>query len=120
MAKNKNAKQVKSQNPYHHRINFLYQAIKHFAEKTDEGSQSISKYYARTLKEVQKKSLAKVHPNIKRTICRKCRQYLSPGSNSVKIRWKSKNGSRQQLTVSCNECGRVKRFVVSSKDEIKK
>lgn len=112
MKDSKSIKQAKIQNPYHHRINFLYQATKYLAESDDERLKNISKYYADTMKEVQRKSLAKIDPSIKRTICKKCHKYISPKSNNAKIQWKSKC-KRSYLVVKCNQCANVRYFVAN-------
>ncbi|XP_033631272.1 ribonuclease P protein subunit p21-like [Asterias rubens] len=93
------------------RINFLYQAAHCMLLQNPENT-SLARFYITTMKNVAKKSVLRIHPGIKRTICKRCDLLLIPGLTS-KVRSRGKR--QKHLVVTCIECGGVKRFV-SNKD----
>ncbi|VEU19521.1 DEKNAAC100095 [Brettanomyces naardenensis] len=68
---------------------------------------------------VAKKSVSKVHPNIKRVTCKKCSRLMVPG---VTAKWRLMNYSKDKmpkcdiLEISC-VCGNIKRFPIGQKPD---
>ncbi|GME69987.1 hypothetical protein B5S31_g1572 [[Candida] boidinii] len=76
----------------------------------------LSRVYLKGMNNVSKKTVLKLSPNIKRTICKKCqRSLILPGANHSNVRMinhsKKQNPENDILEISCY-CGKVKRFPV--------
>ncbi|XP_038067500.1 ribonuclease P protein subunit p21-like isoform X2 [Patiria miniata] len=89
------------------RINFLYQAAHCMLLQNPENTK-LARFYITTMKNVAKKAVLRIHPNIKRTVCKRCDLLLVPGLTS-KVRVKGKR--QKHVVVTCLECGGVKRFL---------
>ncbi|XP_076464320.1 ribonuclease P protein subunit p21-like [Babylonia areolata] len=88
------------------RINYLYQAA-HLCLQQSPPNPEQCRFYIQTLKTVAEKHVIRLHPEIKRSICRKCYMLLVPGiTSSCKIKKKGE----KQTAVSCLHCGSVKHF----------
>ncbi|XP_052791088.1 uncharacterized protein LOC128225098 [Mya arenaria] len=95
------------QEDIHKRLSFLYQAA-YQTLKSKNNNAGLCRYYINTLKLIARKNCIALHPNIKRTICKRCNMLLVPGLSSL-IRLKHK---RQKMsTITCTECGTVKLYV---------
>ncbi|KAF8454959.1 RNAse P Rpr2/Rpp21/SNM1 subunit domain-containing protein, partial [Terfezia claveryi] len=76
---------------------------------------ALSRFYLSTLRSVAQKNVLRIHPNIKRCICKRCEAHLVPG---VSCTLESENRSRrgkawaEVMVVRCGGCGVVKRFPV--------
>lgn len=112
-----------SRNPNFHlhaRLSHLYQASTVLAAPTEAGdapvSPALSRFYLQNLRAIAKKSVMRLDPSIKRTICKRCDSLLVPGVSSThRIENPSKGGKKSWadvLVVECNACGAVKRFPV--------
>ncbi|XP_053613530.1 uncharacterized protein Rpp21 [Plodia interpunctella] len=86
------------------RINFLYQASKYISEKNP----ALSSYYGNLIVNVAKKSVLKIHPDIKRQLCKKCRCILILNS-TAKLKMKSKKKSKI-MEWTCKACGTRRTF----------
>ncbi|KAL7272344.1 hypothetical protein RUND412_004853 [Rhizina undulata] len=143
MGKSKNAKQGnKPTAPNGHlysRINFLYQASHILngqagpgslttptaasvdAPQSSTPSDPLSRFYLSTARAVAKRSVLRLDPSIKRTICKRCDSLLIPGVSSVhRIENASKGGRKSWadvLVIECNACGAVKRFPVGMEEK---
>ena len=77
---------------------------------------NLSRFYLTHLRSVAKKSVLRLGPSIKRTICKRCDTLLVPGTSCEhRVENKSKNGRKKWadvLIVECKACGSVKRFPV--------
>lgn len=105
---------------HYQRISFLYQSSGLFANL--EKYQVLSRALARNVDLVSKKTVLKLTPAMKRTICKKCHTNLIPGIN-MKIR--IENLSKKQLEKSqvlvhqCNNCLEQKRFPIGKNKDYK-
>lgn len=95
------------------RLSYLYQLSNTFA--TNKKYELLSRNFARNVDGIAKKTVLKLSPSIKRTLCKKCNTLLIPGIN-MKIY--TENKSKEQLDKcevlvnSCMTCGKKKRFPV--------
>jgi len=106
----------KSLNPAYHRVNFLYQAAFMLNCNSENSSElsDIAQFYSSTLIQVAEKAQVKLHPSLKRTICKKCRSVLVAGiSSKVSYEGKQKNKS---FVIKCNRCGTIKRFLTTNSE----
>lgn len=95
------------------RISYLYQAAGHFAGSEKYGI--LSRALARNVDLVSKKTVLKLTPALKRTLCKRCNSLLVAGlTMAVSIENKAKNQQdvNDVLVHSCTRCGTVKRFPV--------
>ncbi|XP_075983026.1 ribonuclease P protein subunit Rpp21 [Anticarsia gemmatalis] len=86
------------------RINYLYQISKMMAEKNP----ALSSYYGNLVINVAKKNVLKIHPEIKRQLCKKCRCVLVEnvtGKMKVKSSKKTKT-----IEWTCNTCNSKRYF----------
>lgn len=95
------------------RISFLYQASNKFCLQPKY--QILSRGYGRNLDLVAKKTVLKLSPALKRTLCKKCDMLLIPGlTMTMKIENESKAESHHNdvLVHTCIKCGEKRRFPV--------
>ncbi|KAL4262561.1 Rpr2-domain-containing protein [Pleurotus pulmonarius] len=102
------------------RMNFLYQASSYLNsipshsdshETTPNRIQSedISSRYIGMMKTVGQKTLVKIDPTVKRTLCKGCNTVLQPGINTtVRITKLSSHG--HAVTYTCNRCKTSRRI----------
>ncbi|KAF7428071.1 hypothetical protein PC9H_007290 [Pleurotus ostreatus] len=103
------------------RMNFLYQAssylnsISSHSTDSDETtptriqSGDISSKYIEMMKTVGQKTLVKIDPTVKRTLCKGCDTVLQPGINtSVRINRPPSHG--HAVTYTCNRCKTSRRI----------
>lgn len=88
------------------RLNFLYQAA-HIALTGSSADWDLSRHYTTTLRTLAQKNVLRLHPNLKRTLCKSCDMLLIPGISS-KVRLKE--GKMEILIVECLNCNTIKRF----------
>ncbi|CAH0728604.1 unnamed protein product, partial [Brenthis ino] len=86
------------------RINFLYQISKQIAETNP----ALSAYYGNLIVNVAKKNVLKIHPDLKRQICKRCRCILLDNI-SAKVKIKNKNKSKY-IQWTCKTCGMKRNF----------
>lgn len=113
---------------HHQRVTYLYKLGSILAFKQSQfnlpvekkrATEVLSRAYLNHMDLVSKKAVLKLHPDIKRTICKKCNRLLIDGLTS---KTRMKNNSRNKLPhcdileISC-ECGSVKRFPVGKDPE---
>ncbi|KAI5642807.1 RNAse P rpr2/Rpp21/SNM1 subunit domain-containing protein [Phthorimaea operculella] len=86
------------------RINYLYQISKYMVDKNP----ALSSYYGNLIVNVAKKNVLKIHPDIKRQLCKKCRCILVDGTSaSMKIKTKNK---KKAIEWTCHTCGNKRNF----------
>ncbi|CAB3249434.1 unnamed protein product [Arctia plantaginis] len=86
------------------RINYLYQISKLIVSKNT----ALSSYYGNLVINVAKKNVLKIHPDIKRQICKKCRCILIHNvSGKMKLKQKKKS---KIIEWTCNTCGTKRTF----------
>ncbi|XP_004923387.1 uncharacterized protein LOC101735312 [Bombyx mori] len=84
------------------RINYLYQISKAMASKNT----ILSSYYGNLVVNIAKKNVLKIHPEVKRQICKKCRSILIENvSTNMKIR---NHNKLKRIEWKCNICGERK------------
>ncbi|XP_050391105.1 ribonuclease P protein subunit p21 [Patella vulgata] len=89
------------------RINFLYQAA-HQALTTSPSDLSLCRFYIKTLRAITQRQVLRLHPYIKRSICKKCCVLLVPGiTMSVRIK---ANGEKYS-EITCLDCGKKCKFL---------
>ncbi|XP_064478937.1 ribonuclease P protein subunit p21-like [Ornithodoros turicata] len=89
-----------------HRMNYLYQVLNHVLENAPS-SNNLHCYYGHTMRMISRRIQAKLHPSIKRTLCKKCSMLLSPGVTCT-VRLRGKRSKHQ--VIRCLTCGTIKRF----------
>ncbi|CCE82667.1 Piso0_002403 [Millerozyma farinosa CBS 7064] len=100
------------------RISYLYQASTQFS--LDEKYQILSRALARNMSLVAKKTVLRLSPHMKRTICKNCNTVLNPGlSMSSRIENKSRRKAPHNdvLVYECNHCKAEKRFPIGKNRE---
>ncbi|XP_076075567.1 ribonuclease P protein subunit p21-like isoform X2 [Mytilus galloprovincialis] len=105
MGKNKGGIPQKEQ---FQRMQYLYQAANQCI-KSDPRDLNLCRFYLTTMRSIAKKSVLRLHVDIKRTMCKKCCVLLIPGVTAI-VRTKSKK--EKHLVVTCLECDTVKRFLL--------
>ncbi|KAG7297616.1 hypothetical protein JYU34_018329 [Plutella xylostella] len=92
------------------RINYLYQLSKELAKT----NRVLSSYYGNLMTSVAKKNVLKIHPDIKRQSCKKCKCSLI---EKVSANRKIKKTSNKQkfLHLTCSTCDTQKKFPLSKK-----
>lgn len=90
-----------------HRMNFLYQACHLMQSSPNASKTNLSAYYGQIMTGVAKKTVLRIDPSIKRTICKGCHNLLVPGMSS-KVRVVKKNSGQVQHL--CLNCQTLKRF----------
>lgn len=107
------------------RLNYLYQLSNHLittpTSKTTTSSNNsslqsfLARGYDRNLDLLSKRTLSKLSPSMKRTICKKCHVMLIPGlTMSIQMENKSKQQDDKcdVLVNKCLTCGECKRFPI--------
>lgn len=104
------------------RISFLYQSAQLLSQPSPYSTSPtidptpLSRFYLSTARTVAQKSVLRLSPNLKQTICRRCDALLIPGTTSTHRIENNSRGGRKSwadvLVVGCNACGTVKRFPV--------
>lgn len=90
-----------------HKLNFLHQAS-HAVLAINPENVEMSRFYASTMKEIAKKLVYKLDPNIKRTTCKHCHALLVPGI-TAKVRIRRKR--ERHLVVTCLGCNTLRRYL---------
>lgn len=96
------------------RLNFLYQSAhlmleENQSKKKNKNQDKVANYYSQLMISIGHKSVQRLSREIKRTICKGCRNVLIPGINAKVQVKKKKIGSICQL------CNSVKSFPVQKK-----
>lgn len=94
------------------RVSYLYQASNLLLT---EGKPILSSGYSRSVDLVAKKTVMKLSPGIKRTLCKKCHNLLVPGiTQTTELQNDSKSNTRKSdvLVHTCMVCNTSKRFPV--------
>ena len=95
------------------RISFLYQAAN---QMTVSGKYNIlSRALLENMDLVSKKTVLRLSPAMKRTVCKKCHNFLIPGigvSINIQNLTKQKYEHNDVLVYTCTTCGTKKRYPV--------
>ncbi|RVD89674.1 uncharacterized protein DFL_000671 [Arthrobotrys flagrans] len=101
------------------RLSFLHQA----SSILPPSSIGLSRYYTSHLLSVSKKSVQRLSPAVKHTICKRCSSILLPGiTSTTRVENKSRGGRKRWadvVVVTCGFCGGTKRFPTVNKEEMK-
>ncbi len=101
------------------RMSHLYQISNQFTTSQSE-YQILARGYNRNLDLISKKTVTKVSPHLKRTLCKKCNTFLIPGltvSICLENLSKKKLQHNDVLVYKCNNCEECKRFPVGKNRE---
>ena len=95
------------------RINFLYLA----ANLTSGLNPALSAFYGDTLLNTAKKSVSRLSPAVKRTICPRCHTPLVAGLTSeVNLKSGKRAGDgKTRMEITCGKCEKKKSFLVKNK-----
>ncbi|XP_059610940.1 uncharacterized protein LOC132257901 [Phlebotomus argentipes] len=103
----KKQKQCQGRDTFH-RMNYLQQASKLMAGRND----FLSSYFGTQCKAIGKKSVLKMEPAVKRSLCKKCSIFLKPGETAdIDV----KETPQKVSIISCRRCGFRKRYHINSK-----
>ncbi|XP_071813955.1 ribonuclease P protein subunit p21-like [Apostichopus japonicus] len=91
----------------HLRMNHLFQ-MAHQVLLSKPENKNLARFYISMMKRIATRLVMKLHPSIKRAICKKCDMLLIPGITAT-VRIKAHR--QKHKVVQCVECGKVKRFV---------
>ncbi|KAI4467665.1 ribonuclease p subunit p21 [Holotrichia oblita] len=87
------------------RLNYLYQIGNIYAKSNCKQNNLLSSYYTNLMISISKKTVQRLEPNIKRNICKVCKNICVPGKN-CKIRIK-----KQKIQYKCNICSSSKNYI---------
>ncbi|KAI5968268.1 hypothetical protein CANMA_002484 [Candida margitis] len=108
------------------RLNYLYQLSNHFtvgsscSSSCSSSNQSLARGYDRNLDLLSKRTLSKLSPSVKRSICKKCHVLLIPGMTmSIRLEnlSKSQDPKNDVFVNKCLNCGECKRFPIGADRE---
>jgi len=105
--KTKQKNMVKSEDVFR-RINYLYQLAHHTLTRLPKANLEMVRFHCSTLKTIAKRHVLSIHPDIKRTLCKKCHMLLIPGLTCT-VRHRRKR--QRHIVVTCTDCRTLKRFV---------
>lgn len=94
------------------RISFLFQ-LAHLCITSKDVDKEMCKHHVRNLKRISRKNVIRLHPDIKRRLCKHCDMLLYPGI-TAKVRLSKK--PQRAVTVQCIECKKVRRFPCTDPD----
>lgn len=103
----KNKRQSIHQKDVFQRLNHLYQAA-HAVLTINPEDWDLSRHYTNTMRTLAKKNVLRLHPHLKRTLCKRCDLLLIPGITS-KVRTHGKKDNH--IVIECLHCEALKRFV---------
>ena len=95
-----------------HRMNYLYQAAEATVKANVKG---LDRQLLRNLWSLSKKTVKKLDPSLKRTLCKGCGGLLQPGT-TARVRVKSKR--QKHVAWTCLACGAIKRFNLDPKHKL--
>ncbi|CAK9437227.1 uncharacterized protein LODBEIA_P16050 [Lodderomyces beijingensis] len=101
------------------RLTYLYQLSNMFTTSTTSTTRNsasiLARGYDRNFDLIAKKTVSKISPNVKRTMCKRCHCLLVPGltmSMRIENLSKTKDEKSDVLIYECLQCGQCKRFPV--------
>ncbi|KAJ5073193.1 ribonuclease p protein subunit p21 [Anaeramoeba ignava] len=118
-----NPKNIRDRDAYL-RMNFLLQAshivlqpkTKKKAKKSlkkslkkDENNFNLSRFYISEMKQISRKKVIRISPEVKMLFCKNCNSLLIPGKTSTQ---RIQHLRQTHVIIRCNLCGFVKRFIV--------
>ncbi|KRY90283.1 Ribonuclease P protein subunit rpr2 [Trichinella pseudospiralis] len=90
------------------RVNFLYLAASLVSNVENDAMKILSHFYSNTMVLVKQKAQVKLHPEMKRTFCKKCHALLLPHLKNANM--KICKMGRANLKIHCKVCGTCKRY----------
>ncbi|KRX50444.1 Ribonuclease P protein subunit rpr2 [Trichinella murrelli] len=93
------------------RVNFLYLAASLVSNVENDAVKALSHFYSNTMVLVKQKAQVKLHPEMKRTFCKKCHALLLPHLKNANI--KICKMGRANLKIHCKVCGTYKRYPIN-------
>ncbi|KAF3992129.1 hypothetical protein FT663_01264 [Candidozyma haemuli var. vulneris] len=94
------------------RTSYLYQAANAHLQN---GNPVLARAMARNVDQVAKRTVLKLSPHLKRSICKKCHSLMLPGlTMAIYMENESKKNSPKAdvLVLTCNQCSTPKRFPI--------
>ncbi|KRX27950.1 Ribonuclease P protein subunit rpr2 [Trichinella nelsoni] len=88
--------------PMYQRVNFLYLAASLVSNVENDAMKTLSHFYSNTMVLVKQKAQVKLHPEMKRTFCKKCHALLLPHLKNANI--KICKMGRANLKIHCKFC----------------
>lgn len=88
------------------RMNFLYQASLLISDKSP-----LANYYGKLVKDISKKTVEKVHPDVKRTLCKACSFPLLTQADSLDVKLKSSKNKKLKRRLKKNNCKKINRTI---------
>ncbi|KAK0244448.1 Rpr2-domain-containing protein [Armillaria nabsnona] len=109
------------------RLNFLYQASVYLNGVTSQSpprrkrvtTSDLSRSYVSSMKIVGQKTVVKMDPSVKRTICKGCNTILVPGS-TVTIRAKKSPSHGHLMVYTCTHCKTTRRIPAPPVEKVPK
>ena len=92
------------------RANFLYQGAAMLAAARSPAVRRVSRVLAATCQHVASRSVLRMAPGVKHTLCKHCSTVLLPGLSSH-VTYIGDQQSR--LEIQCSTCGRTRRFLMA-------
>lgn len=98
------------------RISYLAQA----SQLMGDCNEGLSRCYTSTMTTVAKKTVLRLSPHLKRTVCKKCSRKLTPTNCDIELENLSKlQSSKANVLIYTCKCGTAKRFPVGKKEDYK-
>ncbi|KAJ7747219.1 RNAse P Rpr2/Rpp21/SNM1 subunit domain-containing protein [Mycena metata] len=91
------------------RLNFMYQASRRAKKARKMNVHDLSKAYINSMKTVANKTMVKMDPAVKRTLCNGCNIVLVPGSTAT-VRVKSSKTHGHVMQYRCTSCKSTRRI----------
>ncbi|XP_022313443.2 ribonuclease P protein subunit p21-like [Crassostrea virginica] len=88
------------------RISYLFQ-LAHLCITSKDVDKDMCRYHVRNLKRISKKNVIRLHPDIKRKLCKHCDLLLYAGI-TAKVRVSKR--PQRAINVQCIECKSVKKY----------
>lgn len=99
------------------RINFLFSLSAYFTNKiSDQSSKkseqlnNLSRFYCSTLKSISKKTVQRLDPHVKHSICKRCNTFLIPSKTSHLPELSEDFENTSLFIIECKNCGTLKKF----------
>ncbi|VVD00972.1 uncharacterized protein LOC126964883 [Leptidea sinapis] len=90
------------------RINYLYQISKEVTEKNP----ALGAYYNKLIINVAKKNVLKIHPDIKKQLCKKCHALTSIQLTKLKCK-----NNVKYIPTKCKICNMERNFIIDKKKD---
>lgn len=111
------SKEIKEQSPgmAFVRMNFLYQASRLTSLLSNS---TLSSYYGKLLKEISKKMVEKLHPDLKRSVCAACNFPLTANSCQINVKVTPNLKKKKTKKIAIKNKGVETKFFKIKKNEV--